>query len=304
MHCRRKTICSKFIPINGDTNLYESIREFFHPEECDVMIKDHKQYTLVKFVDESKVYVCNECGLFTSSQYGIRKHLQKNHPQQEVNPTQTTENTNNSDIGQQTNNNNENTNGNQFNMSHINSVVINNYNAPRINPLGKEDISYLTQSPDFKKFMTQCIRQGVEGVCRFMVKTHFDKDHPENHNIRKTNKKDDFMEYHDGTEWHLGYPDDILENVFGSVMKDAFTEFVDEFISDIKVLQKALVTRFMKNVGEPLDWDFTSDQFDYEFNHLTEEHRQKLKDRVFKLAVEYIYRNTQTVKQPMSASEK
>ena len=174
---------------------------------------------------------------------------------------------------------------------HNNNTIVNNIT---INALGQESFQKLLENPtpELTKFMTNCIKNGPTGVCQLLIKKHFDDQQPENHNLRKLNKKDDFIEFHDGTDWQLGLYDNVLEDVF-KVLEHHFTNFVDRFACQSQVLRKQWLDKFMKQVGEPLEWDFTSHEYDYEFNdNMTSEEKERLKNRVFNLAVEYIYRHS------------
>lgn len=171
-----------------------------------------------------------------------------------------------------------------------NNGIINNI---QINAIGTENISYLTEHPKFKEFMVKCIKGKINGVCDYLVQKHFHEKHPENHNIRKLNKKDEFMELFDGRKWKIRYCDDILEDVFANMSKD-FTNFVEEAVSDEGVIRKVWLDAFMEQVGKPLDWDFDSETYEYD-GAICEEKKADIKRKIYKLACEYIYRHSKFV---------
>lgn len=160
-----------------------------------------------------------------------------------------------------------------------------------INAIGREDISYITQHTKFTDFMVRCIRDKMDGVCNYLVKKHFHPDHPENHNIKKLNKKDDFMECFDGRKWKIRYVEDILEDTFLNIQKD-FAAFIDEAINEEGIIKKIWLDNFMKSVGAPLDWDFSNDLYEFDNDAIDEETKTKLRDRIHRLACEYIYRQS------------
>lgn len=174
---------------------------------------------------------------------------------------------------------------NSHNQQNTNNVTIN------INGLGKEDTSYLT-----KKFMTKCIKNKLKGVMDYLESKHFHVRHPENHNLKKLTKKDSFMECFDGKKWNTQYCDDILRDVFNN-MQAAFGDFVETTMKDGN-LKKVWLDNFMSTVGSPLEWDFTCDDYDYN-DRMTDEQRSRLKERVFSLAIEHIYKNS---KRPKTAT--
>lgn len=163
-----------------------------------------------------------------------------------------------------------------------------------INNFGKEDTSYITSHPAFSAFMTKCIRTKAEGVLEYITKKHFHPDHPENHNIRKLNKKDDFIEVKSGKEWRLRFKEDVLDDVFISI-ESAFANFVDEAFAEDGTLKRQWLDTFMASVGEPLDWDLSSDKYEYS-GDMSDEDKQFLKERIYRLVIEGIYRNTKTIK--------
>lgn len=184
---------------------------------------------------------------------------------------------------------------NQNNLGTINNT--NNTNIT-INALGKEDISYLTSHPKFDQFMIKCIKEKMSGVCEFLVKKHFDPEHPENHNIRKLTLKSDFMDTYDGRKWKPRFTEDVLRDIFINIQTD-FANFVDEAISENGSIKKMWLDNFMKEVGAPLDWDLSNS--DYEFDgEVDEGTKEQLRDKIYKLACEYIYRSS---KHAFSASQ-
>ena len=56
---------------------------------------------------------------------------------------------------------------------------------------------------------------------------------------------------------------------------------------------KAWLDKFMSSVGRPLEWDFSSE--DYEYNEdITEEKKDIFRENIYKLACEYIYWNSRS----------
>ena len=184
---------------------------------------------------------------------------------------------------------------NSRNTQHINSHnQQNNSNnvTININGLGKENTTYLTE-----KFMTKCIKNKLKGVMDYLESKHFHIGHPENHNLKKLTKKDSFMECFDGKKWNTQYCDDILRDVFNN-MQAAFGDFVETTMKDGN-LKKVWLDNFMSTVGSPLEWDFTCDDYDYN-DRMTDDQRSRLKERVFSLAIEHIYKNS---KRPKTATD-
>lgn len=125
-----------------------------------------------------------------------------------------------------------------------------------INAFGKENIDYLDD-----KTIACCIDRVYKCVPAILEKIHFNPDHPENHNIKITNKKLPYASIMgDNKKWktvdkkdaiekmvHKGY--DLLEDnytekkdEFNKNKRDRFEEFKSKFEEDDKELMKNLKT--------------------------------------------------------------
>lgn len=71
-----------------------------------------------------------------------------------------------------------NTTNNTHNIGTQNNIHI------HINAFGKENMDYITN-----EFMGECVKKIYNSVPSLIQKIHFDPDHPENHNVKITNKK-------------------------------------------------------------------------------------------------------------------
>ena len=93
-------------------------------------------------------------------------------------------------------------NHNTINNSTNNTVNINitPYNQPN---------NYI-DTDNIKKILNK----GFKSIQELITYIHFNKDHPENHNIFISNKKDWLITYYDGTEWKISEKDDILNDLY------------------------------------------------------------------------------------------
>lgn len=175
---------------------------------------------------------------------------------------------------------------NNTNNGTINNIVI--------NTIGREDISYITEERAYKNFMVRCIKARAYGLMEFLVRKHFDPKHPENHNIRKLNKKDDFVEVHIDKEWQTRYVEDALDDVFRA-MQTPFADFVQEVFTENGVLKKDVLDYFVETVAKPLEWDLDTMDYEYDREEKSEEEKKVLREKICKLAVEHIYKKSQEV---------
>jgi hypothetical protein len=66
----------------------------------------------------------------------------------------------------------------------------------QLNSFGKENKSYITAG-----MLDNMIKFPMTMIPMMIEQTHFHKEHPENKNIKITNKKDKFIEVYDGKKW-------------------------------------------------------------------------------------------------------
>lgn len=113
----------------------------------------------------------------------------------------TTTNVNNGEIN---NNNNKTINNN----NQININQINNNQTINIVGFGKEDTSKLNKNEVFR-----CLKSGLCYPTEMTIYVNFNKDFPENHNIRLSNVRDSNIKYYDGEDWNTIQYDDFYDNM-------------------------------------------------------------------------------------------
>lgn len=114
-----------------------------------------------------------------------------------------------------TNNTNNITNNTNNITNNTNNITNNTNNIINILPYGKENTSYISDK-DYKQY----IKSGYGAFRELISNMHFNKNHPENHNICIANKKFPHVSAFDGTDW-----------------KDHDkTEFIDKIIDDKFIL--------------------------------------------------------------------
>ena len=130
-----------------------------------------------------------------------------------------------------------------------------------INCFGKEDISYITKSPDFQSFMKKCVESKQDGVIDFIKKKYFDPEFVSNHTIRKLDDlKDNLVEVHTGDNiWSKKDQESVFYTMF-----DKMGPVVENYIRSClknKTVSKAYVDKYMRDFGFPLDWCMTSNDY-------------------------------------------
>ena len=74
------------------------------------------------------------------------------------------------------------------------------------------DLSNLYNAKN-KAFVETCIMQALPGILQMIEHRYFNEDYPENHNIRKDNKKDHLMKVYDGKKWRYRMSEEIIKDV-------------------------------------------------------------------------------------------
>ena len=167
----------------------------------------------------------------------------------------------------------------QNNVNHISQTNI------IVNGLGKENISYITDG-----LLQACIRDRSPGVCRYMVHKHFSLEHPENHNVRKLTKGP-FIDCFDGKEWLV----QNSEHAIAALLRNIERELAN-YVDSRTELNKESLDSFMREVGQPLDWDFSSTDYDFE-EDMSDSKKLELKRKIYGLISEYLYRKSKEVHQ-------
>ena len=77
------------------------------------------------------------------------------------------------------------------NITNNNFIIINNY--------GEENTEYLR---DDANFLQKCVECPIQSIQKYLDAVHFNKDHPENNNIKLTNLQSPFMDYFKNGNWN------------------------------------------------------------------------------------------------------
>ena len=120
-----------------------------------------------------------------------------------------------------------------------NNGIIGNSNNIIVNNFGSENIDYLTD-----KVYKRLIKLPLSGVAKLIGHIHFNPNHPENHNVRITNKKLKFAEIKKDNKWLLQHKKIVLDDLLESGMI-RFDDFKD---SNEDEAEKVIMKRYKKMV--------------------------------------------------------
>jgi len=90
-----------------------------------------------------------------------------------------------------------NNNTQNINKGNVNNIVVNNFCYENVDYLKKEFIYNAIKTPNIT-------------LDKLTQATYFNKKHPENHNIKKTNIRDGYVEILKNSEWTLDKTDNVL----------------------------------------------------------------------------------------------
>ena len=96
------------------------------------------------------------------------------------------------------------------NNTHTNNTMTNSNNTTNINinNYGFENVQYLK-----KNYLNNLVHSVFTAIPRLIKKIHFNDKHPENQNIKITNKKEPYIRVRQNNEWLLKNKKEILEDL-------------------------------------------------------------------------------------------
>lgn len=118
----------------------------------------------------------------------------------------------------------------------INNIVIHNY--------GDENLSYLTND-DLTKF----VKNLPPGIMKLIETIHFNPDHPENTNLRITNRKEPFIQIRKKNKWFLENKNEIINNLL-SDKYSILEEHLNHISPEITLDDQKIIDRFRINYEE------------------------------------------------------
>jgi hypothetical protein len=204
----------------------ESDNKSFVCEKCNRLFA--RAYTLKRHLSQCKGYdslTCPDCHMVFTSRHTRHYHKKvcKGSPEESTASSSTTNNYNQCTINNNSNNNN-----------------INNNIQVNIQCFNHENLDYISH-----EFAKQCLDSGVFGVNPMLDKIYFDKEHPENCNVKLRSLKNSLVEVFKDHQW---VPqglcvtiDRMITNAALAIMKSVSHPDIDftnhEIISNINSIQ-------------------------------------------------------------------
>jgi hypothetical protein len=135
-------------------------------------------------------------------------------------------------IGTSNNTTNIGTSNTTNNIGTVNTHNIGTINAPVTNY--NINITPYDQPNNYidEQTLKKILKCGFMSVQEFITKIHFNKDHPENHNVYISNKKEWLASYYNGTEWVLDKNNEILDTLYDNSSYYLITKY-DELTDEL-----------------------------------------------------------------------
>jgi len=108
------------------------------------------------------------------------------------------------------------------NIINDNRQIINNNITLQIKNFGDENKDYITNA-----FLLQCYKNGYYGLVEMIENIYFNKEHPENHNVRIGSLKNKYLEIHKDDEWVPQGVNETLNRMINTTATDIILN-VDE----------------------------------------------------------------------------
>lgn len=143
------------------------------------------------------------------------------------------------------------------NNNNITNNTINTINNITINAFGKEDIQYLSNDPKYMQIMLNCLNTKEQGIMHLIKYIYFNPEHPENHNVKKPIKNDNYMKTYNGKEWNLSIATDGLYSILQKIETE-FSIFLEKMEDEGTRVKDPLMKKFMVSVGYALKFEFSS----------------------------------------------
>ena len=271
-HFNRKNVCEpilKDIPIEELKEKYKIRKGVYKCENCgkEYKTKDgkykHKKKCLVNpvIIKKKTIHILeNELekkDIQLGKEVSKRKELEKQVEQLILEKTQLQE-----AHARVINNDHSNTNNITTIGRDQNIIIVNNF--------GEENIEYLLKDENFIK---KCIESPINSIHKYLDNVHFNKEHPENRNIKMTNLLGPYMDYIKEGKWNK-----IEKNILIPKIIDKSIDVVDE------IAYKDLDADTDEEDNTLNAWEKYSD-IKYGDN-------KKLKDKITKKATRQIYNET------------
>lgn len=156
--------------------------------------------------------------------------------------------------------------------SHNNTTINNTYNI-QLNNFGQENMSCLTP-----ELLTFCLTNPKKGMSSLIEKIHYNKDYPENHNLRCKSLKNNIFERFVDTQWMLCDASNTLDELIKKGYRILEAHFAETFLSDPDFFDDEHRVESMQRFRQVL-----TDKTNYDYHSVKRDLRLLVKDKTMYL---------------------
>lgn len=120
-----------------------------------------------------------------------------------------------------------------------NQIIINNH--------GEEDLKYITA-----EYLTELLKIPYNSIPQLVKQIHFNPEHPENHNLKITNKKLPYIQVYMDKQWHLKDKKEVIENIVDKSMG-----ILDDHFDEQDKLNESQKERYITFTQSKTDKDYS-----------------------------------------------
>ena len=200
-------------------------------ESCESKMNPNESKKMNTISDNSK-YICNYCNKCYSTNSNLHKHMRnckhkkeiidKDNKILELEQKIETLLIRNNTIN---NNNSHNTTNITNNNNSKNVFILNNY--------GNENKDYITND-----YLLSLLKKPFQAIPELIKYTHFNDEHPENQNIKITNKKQPYVKIRKNNKWELADRkntiNDLIDLKHSELNDSDLNNFVDNTFKEIE----------------------------------------------------------------------
>lgn len=152
------------------------------------------------------------------------------------------------------------------------NATTNNINNVTLNAFGNENTSYLTHD-----FLSYCLMNPKKGMATLIENIHYNKDYPENHNVRCKSLKNNVFEKYINSEWRICDASNTLDELIRKGYRILNAHYAEHFLTDPEIFDNEMKQRALEK------FRFLGDMTSTDYFAVKRDIRLLIKDRTMYL---------------------
>jgi hypothetical protein len=120
-------------------------------------------------------------------------------------------------------------------------ININVSQGPQLHNFGEEDVSHLSND-----FLSYCLMNPKKGMTKMIENIHYNKEVPENHNLRLKSWKNNLFEKYVDSEWRLCDASNTLDELIRKGYRILNAHYTDNVMNDDSLFDDEMKQRMME----------------------------------------------------------